>query len=637
MLRGEMRCATHVSPDAPAPPPDGRPALTPLERRIGAIVRREFPAAFPAGMELGAESPILGKGLLDSVEALVLVVALEAELGIQFEDDELSVEIFASLRTLADHAGGKLPTVALPATTVGPVEPTVRGGERGAGGEPAGDGGDSVPDLLELVARRHAGRVAVAGPEASLTYGRLHERVAALSDHLGDLGVARGQLVVLLIPNGVAFVVAFLAVARRGAVVLPLNSRYREAELAYYLADAEPALLVTVAEHEALSRSAAATATPSPRLLVLDDEGRPVPENRGVTPTPSASRHGALAIRPHDPVLCLYSSGSTGKPKRVVRTHAQLLFELSRLGQALGLTADDRLLGVVPFSHVNGLVRTMLGSLSVGATLVPLAEFRRRDTAATIASQRISVIVAVPFVFDILGQGSFEPPVDFSSLRLCVSASAPLPVAASRRFHERHGLFVRQLYGCTETGTVAFHGGADVEDTLDSVGRPLDGVEIQILRADGSVAGVDETGDVAIKSPAAFTGYHGDDGDGARFRDGYFVTGDVGRVDGRGLLYLAGRTSWFINRAGYKINPWELETLLLAHPRVEDVAVIGVPTPHGDEMVKAVIAARGACSAEDILQFCRGKVADFKLPGAIEFRERLPRGATGKILRAELG
>jgi long-chain acyl-CoA synthetase len=474
----------------------------------------------------------------------------------------------------------------------------------------------TLPEMLETVASAHAGRIALAGAGGRLTYGQLHETVVALADRLGALGVGRGALVALLLPNGPDFVAGFFAVARRGGIVLPLNDRYRDTELAYYLADARPSLLVTTPALEALCRRVIAAADHRCELLVLD-------ATRGPGAPAPAPPSGPAAVVPDDPVLCLYSSGSTGAPKRIVRTHANLRFELARLADVLDLRAGDRFLGVVPFSHVNGLVRSMLAALGVGATLAPLAEFKRREAAATIERERITVIVAVPFVFRILAETSFPSPVDLSSLRLCVSASAPLPPAAGRAFHARYGVLVRQLYGSTETGTIAVNAGADVEDTLDSVGLPLPGVEVRILRDDGSPAGVDEPGEVAVKSPAAATG-------------AFLSTGDVGRIDGRGYLRLLGRKTFFINRGGYKVNPWEIETLIQGHPKVDDVAVVGLATASGDEVVKAVIASRASCSAEEIIEFCRGRIADFKVPSVIEFRTRLPRGPTGKVLRQEL-
>ena len=492
----------------------------------------------------------------------------------------------------------------------------------------------TLAGLLEQVAADHAGSIAITGAGGQLSYAQLRQCVTALSDHLSELGIAGNDTVAILIPNSATFAIAFLAVARHGGIAFPLNILYRETELGYYLDDAKPRLIVTIPILETVARTAAASAPASPRVLVVDEQGRPMSESTGSRSVPASVSQPA-PIRPEHPVLCLYSSGSTGRPKRVVRTHANLVFELRRLRDALDLQSGDRFLGAVPFSHVNGLVRTLLGALSVGATIAPMAEFKRREAAAIIVRERITVIIAVPVVFSALGDTVFNPPVDFSALRLCVSASAPLPVSTSRRFHERHGVFVRQLYGSTETGSISINLGP-IEDSLDSVGLPLEGVSIRILREDGSIAAANEQGEVAVSSPAAATGYAGSNVSSEAFRDGYYMTGDIGRLDERGRLYLVGRKSWFINRAGYKVNPWELETLLQAHPKVEDVAIVGVPTASGDEMVKAVIVPRGTCSTEEIIEFCRGKIADFKLPGSIEFRPRLPRTVTGKIIRREL-
>ena len=492
----------------------------------------------------------------------------------------------------------------------------------------------TLSGLLEQAAADHTESVAITGAGGQLTYAQLRERVTALSEDLSDLGIARNDTVAILIPNSATFAIAFLAVARQGGIAFPLNVLYRETELEYYLADAKPTLVVTVTPLETLARRAAASSPASPRVLALDEQGRPMSGSAGARSV-LATGGQPPPIQPENPVLCLYSSGSTGRPKRVVRTHANLVFELLRLRDALDLHSGDRFLGAVPFSHVNGLVRTMLATLSVGATLVPMAEFKRREAAAIIVRERITVIIAVPVVFSALGETIFKPSVDFSALRLCVSASAPLPVSTSRRFHERHGVFVRQLYGSTETGSISINLGA-IEDSLDSVGLPLEDVSIRILREDGSNVAENEQGEIAVSSPAAATGYAGSNVSSEAFRDGYYMTGDIGRLDERGRLYLVGRKSWFINRAGYKINPWELETLLQAHPKVEDVAIVGVPTQSGDEIVKAVIVPRGNCSTEEIIAYCRGKIADFKLPGSIEFRARLPRTVTGKIIRREL-
>jgi long-chain acyl-CoA synthetase len=171
-----------------------------------------------------------------------------------------------------------------------------------------------------------------------------------------------------------------------------------------------------------------------------------------------------------------FSSGSTGQPKRIARTHAQLLFELQSLAHTLAITPADRFLGVAPFAHVNGLMRSMLVSIYTGATLYPVAKFERQAVADTIETQRISIFIAVPFMFAMLAKAHLRQRPNFSSLRLCVSASAPLPATVSHQFYQQFGIYVRQLYGSTETGTISINLDADIPRSLGSVGIPMGGV-----------------------------------------------------------------------------------------------------------------------------------------------------------------
>jgi long-chain acyl-CoA synthetase len=212
-----------------------------------------------------------------------------------------------------------------------------------------------------------------------------------------------------------------------------------------------------------------------------------------------------------------------------------------------------------------------------------------------------------------------------------------MPQKLNQQFYENFGIYVRQLYGSTETGTISVNLSSDIERSLDSVGTPIGGVEVEVLTDDGRIAKPGEMGECAVKSPATIKGYEGlDEVNKAVFRNGYFFTGDLGKRDEEGLLYLVGRKKFFINRGGYKIDPHEIEEILESHPRVEEAVAIGVPTPFGDEKVKAVIVLNGPCKEEEIVEYCRGKIADFKIPSLVEFRESLPKSPTGKIRRTLL-
>ena len=489
----------------------------------------------------------------------------------------------------------------------------------------------TLRDMLVAVARQHAGRTAIVEGGTAVSYAELESRIACLAATLRDAGIRRGHRVALLLPNGVGFVTSYFAVVVVGAIAVPLNDHYQRTELHSFLTESGASCLITSLGFARLCDSVLSSFETPCTLLFVEDHKKAC--GRQVLSLGDFEAD----IDPNAPAMYQFSSGSTGRPKRIGRTHANLLFELDSLIHALDITNEDRFLGVAPFSHVNGLMRSMMASLRSGATLYPLAKFERQAVVDVIERHRLSVFVAVPFMFGMLAKATFRRQADFSSLRLCVSASAPLPAGLNRLFHEKFGIYVRQLYGSTETGTISVNVSPDIEGSLESVGIPIGGVQVEVFTEDGRMAHAGEMGEFAVKSAAAIRGYDGPDpASEEAFRNGYFLTGDLGRKDKDGLLYLMGRKKLFINKGGYKINPREIEELLESHPKVEEAAVVGQPTQYGDERVKAVIVPRASCGAEEIVEYCRGKIADFKIPSVVEFRESLPKSPTGKIRRMML-
>lgn len=485
-------------------------------------------------------------------------------------------------------------------------------------------------DVFSTVFERHAERPAVVEGDTVTTYADLEMRVAACALALHESGIHSGDRVAVMISNGLDYVVSYFAAVSLGAIVVPMNDHYQQNELLYFLNECDVSLLVTSHQFEPLCRQVLVQYA-RPCKLILAGE---IPE---CDATLATLRALALDIDPDAPVMYQYSSGTTGRPKRIARTHRNLVFELDSLIETLGLTHADRFMGAAPFSHVNGLMRSMMASLRAGAALYPHAKFERQAIAASVEKNRITVFIAVPFMFTTLAQSNFRPRPDFSSLRLCVSASAPMPEKLNRQFQEQFGRYVRQLYGSSETGTISVNLGADIERTLTSVGTPLSGVRVEVFRDDGQIAASGEMGEFAVASPGAITAYPGlPDVNRQVFHDGFFFTGDVGHKDENGFLYLTGRKKFFINKGGFKIDPREVEELIESHPRVHEVVVLGVPSAFGDEKVKAVIVASEPCTEEEIVQYCRGKIADFKVPSVIEFRDSLPKSPTGKIRREML-
>ncbi len=490
----------------------------------------------------------------------------------------------------------------------------------------------TVSDVFDERASKLNSKVAVRERGRDWSYANLFARSEKLTECLTSLGISRDHRVGLMLPNSGGFVMSFLGIARCGGTVAPLNIRYQTQELGYYLKDTQASAIVVGPDAVQRAEDALREIEHPPSLIEVQPDG-------GFHVVQDGSA-GAIATICHDedlPLLHQYTSGSTGKPKRVIRTHEKLLYELEQLANVFDLGESDRFLGAAPFSHVNGLVRTMMSSMFVGGTLYPVPEFKRREILRLITEEKITYFGAVPFMYVILADTPSRGEVDLSSIRIAFSSSAPLLPDDNRRFADRYGIFVRQLYGSTETGTISVNTDPNLEASLESVGLPLRGIRIEILDDEGKICPRGQEGEIAIASPSAITGYDNNPEANAKtFQDGFYLSGDVGFKDERGYTTLTGRKKFMINRGGYEVNPLEVEKAIQPHPKVQEVVVLGAPSPHGDQMIRCVIVANAPCTPEEILEHCRAKIADYKIPSLIEFAETLPKSPTGKILRHEL-
>jgi long-chain acyl-CoA synthetase len=261
---------------------------------------------------------------------------------------------------------------------------------------------------------------------------------------------------------------------------------------------------------------------------------------------------------------------------------------------------------------------------------------KRQRALELLERERITFFPGVPFNFRLMAESPAS--ADLSALRLCFSAGTALPRAAFEAFGERFGVLVRQLYGSTETGMITANMSDDPVATSESVGPPLPGVQVQIADDDGELLPAGEVGEVLVTSPAASHGYAGaDEANRASFRDGRYSTGDLGRLDEDGLLYLEGRKKLLIEVGGYKVDPIEVQDVIAVHPCVSDVIVVGVAgATEGEETVKAVVVPNEDCSESEVISFCRERLSNFKVPRTVEFRDEIPKSPLGKILRKYL-
>ena len=469
--------------------------------------------------------------------------------------------------------------------------------------------------------------LALVHGEERLSWSELSGQVDAMAGALAARGFGDGAPVALVLPNVPAFAVAFLAILRAGGVAVPLNPHFKEAELEFHFRECGVRAVITDPEGAPVCQGVAARIESPPEIFPSID--------------PLVSEGGQLPPAPGlgDDAVFQYSSGSTGRPKRVPRTHGHLRAEADAYVAAIGLGPEDSIFCTIALFHTYGMGCCLLAAARAGATLVLFDNpnpfvLQRGRALALLERERCTVFPGVPFTFRMLAEASEE--ADLSSLRLAFSAAAALPRSTFSAFHSRFGVPVRQLYGCTEAGCVTVNMDEDAVATSGSVGAPHEGVELRIVDESGAPVDPGHIGDVLIRSAAMTPGY-ASESNAEAFKDGWFASGDRGRVDEAGRLVLTGRVKRLIDVRGDKVDPVEVEDVLAVHPKVAEVVVLGVESDvPGEETVKAVVVPAGDANERELIRYCRERLADYKVPSRVEFLDEIPTGPGGKVLRKYL-
>src|SRR3954451_7872903 len=496
-----------------------------------------------------------------------------------------------------------------------------------------------LTDDLYAHAEARGRQTAVVCGDQRLTYAELLERVERLAHGLAASGLEPGDAVALVLPNSPALVVGFLAVTGLGAVAVPLNPQFKQDELEFYFRNSG---VRAVMADEAAIAVAERIAERWEGGLQLITTGARRPGTRSLDRLIAEGSGGRLAPRAGDEdFVFMYSSGSTGRPKRVARTHGQCWAEAESYRASVGISHHDTLFCAVPLFHTYGMGNCLTTFVRTGATLVIMEEpnpfiLNRGRALALLERHGVTLFPGVPFNFRLLAEATDT--ADLSSLRACFSAGTALPRDAFAGFHERYGIAVRQLYGSTEAGVMTINVDPDPVATSASVGTAVPGVEIVALDDSGDRVTAGEEGEFAVRGPAVARGYAGmDELSRETFRDGWYFTGDLGRIDAEGRVFITGRKKLFIELAGNKVDPLEVEDVLAAHPKVREMVVVGVKgRVDGEEIVKAAVVPVNGCEPRELIAFCQQRLANFKVPQIVEFRDEIPKSPLGKILRKYL-
>ncbi len=479
---------------------------------------------------------------------------------------------------------------------------------------------------IDAVARRDPSKpLLVLGNDTKLTYGDMLARTAQLANVLTAEGVRSGDRVAVQVEKSAEALFLYLACVRAGAVFLPLNTAYTERELDHFFSDAEPALIVcdpkrrdTVAERSSIG---------SAKLETLDSEGRGSFASKA---DEASSTFPAVHRAPDDLASLIYTSGTTGRSKGAMLTHQAILSNALSLRKIWGFTETDVLLHMLPIYHVHGLFVASNTVMLAGGQMMFLPKFDA-ELACRLLPRATSMMGVPTYYTRLLDCPAFTRDIA-GPIRLFVSGSAPLLSETFRQFEEVTGHRILERYGMTETGM-------NTSNPLNgprkpgTVGVPLPDVEIRVCDEQGNVVAQVEPGVVEVRGPNVFQGYWRlPQKTQEEFReDGFFITGDIGRIDGDGYLEIVGRAKDLIISGGLNIYPKEIETVIDGMPGVQESAVIGVPHPDFGEAVVAVIATQQDLDKETIKAALKTHLAGFKQPKAIEFVSELPKNAMGKV------
>jgi len=521
----------------------------------------------------------------------------------------------------------------------------------------------NLAHLLDNTARLTPDREALAieSPRGMIrmTYAQLSAMASQAANGLRALGIRPGDHVALSCPNTPHFVVAYYAILRVGAVVVPLNVLLKPREIAYHLRDSDAVAMIAfegTAElpMAAMARAACDEVASCRQLVVIMlDSAAPSPVERSTTL--AQLMHGQSPVSEtypsgaDDTAVMLYTSGTTGQPKGAELTHLNMTLNamVSRdiMAPLLwhGIDRQNVILITLPLFHSTGQTAQLNAGIAAGHRMVLLPRFDAAAVLHAFEQEQVSGWVGVPTMYWALLQCARLSHVDTqkvaASLRLCVSGGAPMPVALMREFETAFGVRILEGYGLSETAPVACFNQVYRPSKPGTVGPAIFSCEVRVVDADDQALPTGDAGEIVIRGHNVMKGYYKRPAETAEaLRGGWFHTGDIGMIDADGYVSIIDRKKDMVLRGGMNVYPREIEEVLMTHPAVSLAAVIGIPDERLGEEVKAFIVRKPGASVTDVelLAWCKEQLAAYKYPRHIEFRDSLPMGGTGKVLKREL-
>jgi long-chain acyl-CoA synthetase len=495
--------------------------------------------------------------------------------------------------------------------------------------------------MLAESARRVPAKPAVIFGGTPMSYAELDALSDRVAANLTAAGVEAGDRVGLQLPNIPQFVIAYFAILKAGGVVVPMNVLLKSPEIEFQLRDSGARTLITFGWflEEAAKAAGAAAVTSLYVVGGAGDLGAGLPFETlldGDQPGPQLA-----VVSPVDPAVIIYTSGTTGTPKGAVLSHFTLYMNADISGGLFEFADNDVVLVALPLFHIFAMSSIMNISVLFGGTMTLVPRFDPVEVLDVMQRDRVTIFEGVPTMYVALLHAPGLDDYDLSSLRVAVSGGAPIPAEVIDSFERRFSVVILEGYGLSETSSTTTFNVSESERKVYSVGKPIWGVSVQIWDKEGRVLapGPENVGEIVVRGPNVMTGYHDNPAATAEaFAGGWFHTGDLGYFDEDGFLFIVDRIKDLIIRGGYNVYPREVEEVMYTHPAVAEAAVIGVPDSRLGEEVHAIVVTKPgqSVSTDELTDFVKQRVAAYKYPRTMEFRDSLPKNATGKILKKDL-
>ncbi len=489
----------------------------------------------------------------------------------------------------------------------------------------------NLADNLIRSAQLFPDRPAVRLDDAVLSYRDLHRQSARVAGLLRERGIQPGDRVAIMLPNLPEFPVIYYAVMRAGAVAVPMNPLLKAREVAHYIQDSGASLIF--AGPDCAEEVRAGVASLGTDYVIVDWRFDELVAD--AVPVVAVVDRAST-----DTAVILYTSGTTGLPKGAELTHGNLTTNAATVAADLIQACfQDVIFGGLPLFHSFGQTCGLNTAVRVGACLTLVSRFTPEKALQVIARDRVTVFEGVPTMYVALLAAPDRGECDLSTLRVCVSGGAALPVEVLRGFEAEFGCMILEGYGLSETSPVASFNHPDRVRKPGSIGTPIRGVRMRVVDDNGAEVAPGTVGEIAIRGDNLMKGYWGRvEASAEAIPDGWFRTGDLGRTDADGFFYIVDRKKELIIRGGYNVYPREIEEVLYEHPSIVEAAVIGVPDESLGEEVGAAVVLKPAATAtvEEIRDFVKGQVAAYKYPRHVWVLPALPKGPTGKVLKREI-